>query len=237
MKLERYKNSLDYSYALGISLVIEVLTQRPKDVLAVYYSSNFDDGEGKEKINALCAKLHITPILSDKVFHLVSEKENVYTIAVFKKFKNPLKNGNQIVLVNPSNAGNLGTIVRASLGFGLNNIAIIRPSADVFDPKAIRSSMGAVFKLNFSYFNSFEEYRMLFKSNTPYPFMLQSNTPLKDAKFKEPYALIFGNEATGLDRSYLEYESIIIPHSKEIDSLNLPIACSIAMYAATKDKF
>ena len=67
--------------------------------------------------------------------------------------------------------------------------------------------------------------------------MLQSNTSIHNVLFKEPFSLVFGNEATGLPNNFLEYgESVIIPHSKEIDSLNLPVAVSIALYETSKIK-
>ncbi len=57
-------------------------------------------------------------------------------------------------------------------------------------------------------------------------------------KFKTPFSLIFGNEATGLPKEFLNIgESVIISHSKNIDSLNLTIAASIAIYESTKNNF
>ena len=50
-----------------------------------------------------------------------------------------------------------------------------------------------------------------------------------------PFALIFGNEGSGLDQSFLKLGTpIIIKHSKNIDSLNLPISVSMAIYEFTK---
>ena len=67
--------------------------------------------------------------------------------------------------------------------------------------------------------------------------MLKAKAKLKDTSFIKPYSLIFGNDATGLPDSFLEYNSVIIPHSHNIDSLNLPIAVSIALYSATSSDF
>ena len=71
----------------------------------------------------------------------------------------------------------------------------------------------------------------------PVTFDVSKLDKLKDVKFETPFSLIFGNEATGLPDSFLEYDSVIIPHSKTIDSLNLPIAVSIAIYSATSNDF
>ena len=68
--------------------------------------------------------------------------------------------------------------------------------------------------------------------------MLRNSKPINKIIKTKPYSLIFGNEATGLPNEYSDLcDSIIIPHSKDIDSLNLPIATSIAMYEFTKEKW
>jgi TrmH family RNA methyltransferase len=171
---------------------------------------------------------------TDKIFHVLSQKENCYVIGEFRKFPAALDRGkSHIVLVSPSNAGNMGTIMRSALGFSLNQMAIIRPAVDAFDPKVIRASMGAIFSTEFQYFDSFEEYRSRFGDRELYPFMLQAKIKLHEIKPSGVYSLIFGNEATGLPEEFLKIgTSVIIPHSDRIDSLNLPIAASIAMYAA-----
>lgn len=157
----------------------------------------------------------------------------------FRKFESGLdKDSSHIVLVNPSNAGNMGTIMRSALGFGMNRMAIIRPAVDAFDPKVVRASMGAIFSTEFVYFDSFDEYMKKYGDRELYPFMLDAKIKLHDVKPQGKFSLIFGNEATGLPHEFSKIgKSVIIPHSDRIDSLNLPIAASIAMYEATKADF
>ena len=236
MNYVKYKSQLDYSYTLGITLTIELLKKHPNDVLDIFFHSSFD-GESKEIITKLCKDIKITPTNNDKIFNIISQKENVYCIGVFKKFKSNIdNNANHIVLVNPSNAGNLGTIIRTCSGFNLNNIAIIKPAVDIFDPKTVRASMGALFNINFQLFDSFSDYEKTNDHNY-YPFMLKAKTKLQETTFISPFSLIFGNEATGLPDDFLRFNSVIIPHSKNIDSLNLPIAVSIAIFQSTKENF
>ena len=63
--------------------------------------------------------------------------------------------------------------------------------------------------------------------------MLKAKATLPETKFNKPFSLIFGNEATGLPDSFLEYNSVIIPHNKLIDSLNLEVATSIGLFYAS----
>jgi len=239
MKISKYKHNSDISYTLGITLTIELLKHKPDRVKMVFLHSSLTNGEGYSCIAKL-AEEHSIPIeYNDKVFNILSQKENCFAIGVFEKFENPVnERENHILLVNPSNAGNMGTIIRAAVGFNMSNIVVIKPGTDIFDPKTVRSSMGAVFSINFQYFDTFEEYKENFSNHALYPFMLNAKSSLECAQFKEPCTLIFGNEATGLPEYFSkEGTSLIISHSNKIDSLNLPVAASIAMYELTKGNF
>lgn len=68
--------------------------------------------------------------------------------------------------------------------------------------------------------------------------MLQAKKTLQDTTFSKDKltSLVFGNEATGLDHSLLDENSIIISHSNKIDSLNLPSSLAITLYEFNKQK-
>ena len=205
----------------------------------IFIHSGMKQGETLDKLLLLCKENQIEVVYADKIFNVLSQKENCYVIGEFRKFQGILdKERSHIVLVNPSNAGNMGTIMRSALGFGMNQMAIIRPAVDAFDPKVVRASMGAIFSTDFVYFESFEEYQKQFGERELYPFMLDAKRSLHQVKPQGKFSLIFGNEATGLPAEFASIgTSVIIPHSDRIDSLNLPIAASIAMYEATKASF
>ncbi len=115
----------------------------------------------------------------------------------------------------------------------MNNLAVISPGVDVFDPKVLRASMGSLFRINFKYFDSFDSYKEKFYNRKIYTFMLDGATSLKNLKHddNELFSLVFGNEATGLDSSFSSVgTSVFIKHTDRIDSLNLTIAAGIAMY-------
>lgn len=235
--MKKYKKSDLESYTLGTTLTLELLNKKIEYVKRVYIHSKQEKNETYEKIVNICKKNNIEILMSDKTINSLSDKDNCYVIGVFKKFESEIiDDENHIVLVNPSNMGNLGTIIRSSVGFGINNLVIIKPAVDIFDPKVIRSSMGAIFNLNFKYYDSFSDYSKNYKREY-YPFMLKAKTNLNNVEKKYPCSLIFGAEATGLDDSYLEIGTpVIIKHKNIIDSLNLDNAVSIALYEFTKDK-
>ena len=238
MKIQRYKHELDYSYALGAALTYELLNNAPQLASKVYVSSATEETEAITDLFSKCQRLGIQVETNDKAFNVLSPKGNCFVIGEFRKQMQRIGAGSHIVLVNPSDAGNLGTILRTATGFGLTDIAIIRPAVDFYDPKTIRASMGSVFHVTVEYFDSIDDYVKRFPENKMYAFMLTSDVPIYDADITQPYSLIFGNEATGLPNEYAVFcKSVIIPHSNNIDSLNLPVAVSIAMYEFTKNKW
>lgn len=235
--MKKYKKDNLESWTLGTTLTLELLNKKTEYVKRLYIHSKLEKNETYDKLINICKNNNIEIIESDKTINSLSDKDNCYVIGVFEKFNSKLNyQDNHIVLVNPSNMGNLGTIIRSCVGFGINNIAIIKPAVDIFDPKVLRSSMGAIFNINFQYFDTFSDYLNNYLDRELYPFMLKAKTNLKDIMVKNKYSLIFGPEASGLSDEYLKIGTpVIIKHNNLIDSLNLDNAVSIALYEFTKN--
>ena len=231
-KLKRYQKKFDYSYAFGTYPTIDLLKYRKEDVLKVLIHSRNDRSEGVLQVEKLCKELNIPVEIQDRAIESIAYKENTYVVGVFKKYESTLEKGvNHLILVEPSNMGNVGTIIRTMLGFGVKNLGIVKPATDMFDPKVVRSTMGAIFQINFEYFNNVEEYISKNKVNHLYPFMLDGGKDIREVEIVEPFTMIQGNESSGLPDNYKEIgESIYIPYVKDIDSFNLSVATSIGLW-------
>lgn len=235
-RLKRYQKKFNYSYAFGTYPTIDLLKYKRENILRVLLNSHNDGSEGVLEVKALCDKFGIKLEEQDKTIDRIAFKENTYTVGVFKKYLCELeKEKSHLVLVEPSNMGNIGTIIRTMLGFGLNNLAIIKPAADIFDPKVVRSSMGAIFQINFRYYSSITEYLEEFKNHIIYTFMLNGEKSIKDVKFKEPFSMVHGSESSGLSEEYKYLgQSVYIPQTDRVDSLNLSIATVIGLWESSK---
>ena len=239
-KLEPYSKHLDYSYCLGLYPSLTLLDVRPETVQRLLLSENGVGNEGVEKLRARCAELGIREEIADKVLRRESGKDNCFAALVFKKYDCRL-NGDKphAVFCRISDLGNLGTASRAAVGFGYKDLAVVRPCVDVFDPHVLRSSMGAIFRLNLHVYDRFGDYMDEFPGREMYPFMLDGAKDLNTVASKagKKHTLIFGNEASGLEPVFAAYgQSVKIPQSDEIDSLNLAVAASIAMYTFKNTK-
>lgn len=231
---KKYKKDFEHSYALGPFPTFELLNMRSNKALGVYISKRFNE---KEKLEALCTAKSIPYVYSDKALNRISDKEICYAAAAFERYQSKLDDTSHIVLVNPSDMGNLGTIIRTVLGFGIKNIAVIEPAADTDNPKTIRASMGAIFRLNIARFKSFEEYADEFGSGRDFfPFMLDGAEVLtpESCPVSKKYSLIFGNESSGLPKEFQSVgKSIFIPQTDDVDSLNLSVSVGIGTYIFT----
>lgn len=232
-----YKKNNEYSYTLGAFPTMELINARPESVRCVYIHSKYD---GSVDIDKVCKEKGIEVRYSDKAINRISTKENCMIVGIFDKFKCELHNDqSHVLLVNPSDMGNMGTIIRSMLGFGIKDLAIISPCADIFNPKTVRASMGAIFKMRYKMYNSFDEYKAEHGNHDMFPFMLDGERTLciNDRPKSELFTLIYGNEATGLPSFYKKVgQSIFIPQTKDVDSLNLPISVGIGCFVFTNSK-
>ena len=231
-KIKRYQKKFEYSYAFGAYPVIDLLKYKAENVYQVLLKKDTEGSEGIEEVLKLCTEKDIPFEYADRAIEKISVKENTYVVAVFKKYVSKLQEGeDHIVLVNPSNQGNLGTIIRTMLGFGFKNLGIVKPAVDIFDPMVVRSTMGSLFNINFEYFNSFQEYSSKYSNYNLYPFMLDGAKDIREVELKKPFTVVHGNESTGLPEEFKDIgQGIFIPHSKDIDSLNLSVATAISLW-------
>lgn len=227
--VKKYKKTDNVSYALGATVTMELLKRKPHAARCVYVSPKSEVSAAVDNARAL----GVPVVESEKAFNILSPKENCFVIGEFDKFDSAINpENNHIVLVNPSNSGNLGTIMRDIAAFDCADLVVIRPAVDPFDPKTVRASMGAAFGISFELFDSFDEYAEKFgKNRTIVPFMLNGR-PFAKTRFDgtQKYTLVFGNEATGLSDTFKDYGAVRIEQSEKVDSLNLSTAVAIALY-------
>ena len=233
--LQPYSADLPYAYAPGLFPAMECLLHRPDCARRVLLHSRAAGHEGAEKLTALAEQLHIRVEEADRALSRISAKENCFAAVVFNKFSDRLEPSKpHVVLHHPGDHGNAGTILRTALGFGVEDIALIRPCVDIFDPHAVRATMGSLFQLRVHVYDDYARYEAEFPEHYPYPFMLDGSSSLPDVlagTVREPFSLVFGNEGTGLPPEFAaKGQPVRIPSNDRVDSLNLSIAAGIGIY-------
>ena len=149
--------------------------------------------------------------------------------------KQPLPNlsGLNIALDNIQDPGNLGTIVRTAAWFGIGNVFCSPDTVDVYNPKVIQSTMGAIFKVNVSYCNLTDLAATARKSGIPMFGTRLDGENLYAAKLPKDAIVVMGNESKGLSAeiSALTDSNLKIPSyappTADMESLNVSVATAI----------
>ena len=233
-KLEAYHKKLPYSYALGVFPSLNLLESHPDRVTRLLLHPDGLRNEGVALLREKCRALGVREEFADRVLKRESQKDNCYAALVFEKYEAALDAQRpHVVLCQITDGGNLGTSLRSCLGFGIRDVAIVRPCVDAFDPHVLRASMGAFYKMRVRTYDRFSDYRADYPEHALYPFMLDGARTLNEvaAEARPPFSLVFGNEASGLPARFAQLgQSVFIPQSDEIDSLNLAVAVSVGSY-------
>lgn len=229
MSYKVYSKKRPYSYTWGAFPTFELIDRKPEWIEAVLVHTKTDQAIRHE----LAKRIDPTMIRQDdRLLEKLAQRENVYVLGIFRPNWPALDQSDHIVLDEPSNFGNLGTIIRTALGLGYNNIALIGPACDETHPQVIRASMGAVFAMHIDRFPSIEDYRQVFPEHTLFAFMGGGTLEVSQLEnIETPYSLIFGNESRGLDESIRQMATpVSIAMTPDVDSFNITIAAGIGMY-------
>jgi TrmH family RNA methyltransferase len=138
-----------------------------------------------------------------------------------------------VVLDCIQDPGNLGTIIRAAGWFGLKNIICSKDSVDVYSPKVIQASMGAILSVNVFYIDLKDFLIDARKNNIPVYGTLLEGKSIYSHKLGNNGIILLGNESKGISDELITLvtEKIMIPrfgvNKKGIDSLNVSVAASI----------
>lgn len=230
--MQEYKKKNVFSYAIGVYPAIELLKYRSDQVQRMLVHSKGSKNDGVKLIDKICLEKRIKVEVASGEIDKISQSRNCYAVGVFNKYQSPISDGNHLVLVSPEDIGNLGTIIRTMLAFDCINLAIIKPAIDIFYPKTIRASMGAVFQINYSYFDCFDDYRKQYL-NKVFVFVSRNGMVPDTNNITPPYSLVFGSESAGLPANIIKQGSLVtIPFSGKVDSLNLAVAAGIGLAKA-----
>jgi len=142
--------------------------------------------------------------------------------------------GTYILLDNIQDPGNVGTIIRTALAFNISGILLTGNPADIYNPKTIRASAGAVFKQPIYYL---DHTKLIELKRSSVRFLGASSsrdsTSIKNTDLKNTI-IVMGNEGYGISEGLAELcdDMFNIPLNFKSESLNVAVAASIIMWEA-----
>ena len=211
-------------------------------VKEIYYNTEI----AEDKLDVLIKKAEERNIsvvsVTDKVFRRMSvteEPQGILAVVEFSGCKiSDLKIHNKSILLildRIKDPGNLGTILRVALAAGVDQICLIEGTVDVYNPKVLRSSMGALFSQKI-YNNTKPENIVDFCKSQKCSIVVSSmegksifNTNISQLL---PTALVIGNEACGVSDYFKNNatKALCIPMFNNVESLNAAMATGIFLY-------
>ncbi|MBQ3714980.1 MAG: RNA methyltransferase [Fibrobacter sp.] len=226
----------------GVHVVDELVSHHREIVIAVYVVEGFSDENLIEKINEAEVNLHV---LTEEQMKRLSSTVTTQGIIAHCRCASNKPNYEQsrsvLTLVDAvQDPGNLGTLFRTSLGFGSNGMVLGRGTVNPFNPKVVRGSSGTFLRVPFEYDVDLVE-QINFLRSKGYTIIasdLHARQSLGDipARKLRKMAFLVGNEGAGTNQYLIELadETVKIPMSSDLESLNVAVAHGILSYEAAK---
>lgn len=180
-------------------------------------------------------------IVSDSVFRETAE--TITPQGILAIVKQPVYNQKDMItadkvrillLEDIRDPGNLGTMMRTAEGAGFTGVILSKGSVDLFNPKVIRSTMGAIYRVPFFYAEDFVSTltEMRKAGIGIYAAHLNGACDYDNVSYGEKTAIMIGNEANGLSEESAENSTqcIKIPMEGSVESLNAGVAAAVLMY-------
>jgi len=246
IKKAKTRREEDLFVAEGLRLCSEIPADR---IRALYISESF---RKTPECRSLTEKASQVEVVSDEVFHALSDtmtpqgvlalvRQYHYTPAeAAKTFSECGKPAHLIILERLQDPGNLGTIIRTGEGAGVTGILMDADTADIYNPKVIRSTMGSIFRVPFACVDHLQDTLAMLKKKgiRLCAAHLQGKHDYDMENYTRDIGFLIGNEAHGLkeETASLADAWVRIPMSGQVESLNAAVAASVLMFEAARQR-
>lgn len=243
LKDKKYRDESNEYVVEGVKLVEEAVKENAKIKQIIVCEDTTRTYEIPTHIMLEIAKYECISV-SDKIFNIITQVTNPQGIMAIieKNAQNAKIDYTQdiiVVLDDVQDPGNLGTILRTVDSIGLNQIIVSKGTADAFNSKVVRSTMGAIFRINII---QSDDLVATIKEIKKHKFKviatsLQTNDSIYDIAYKKS-AIIIGNEANGVSQEVMETadKKVKIPMLGKTESLNAAVATGVMLYEYVRQK-
>lgn len=246
LKDKKYRDISKEFIIEGIKLIKEAIEEKAK-IKQIVICDNCQNADIIPKELMYEIAKYECVYVSDKIFKSITEVNTPQGILSIIERNNSNEQEAEIdytqdiivALDDIQDPGNLGTILRTVDSVGLNQILVSKGTADCYNPKVVRSTMGAIFRVKIIECENLEK---TLKEVRKHKFKLvvtslQTEKSLYDVKFDKK-VIVIGNEANGVEPNIQEMadEKIKIPMLGKTESLNASVATGIVLYEYVRQK-
>ncbi len=230
----------------GIFIVegIRMFREIPRKLIKEIYASESFYNKNREVFANIDKRVEL---LADVVFQKVSETKTPQGILCVVKRKTYAlddmlehKNAQLLVLDGLQDPGNVGTIIRTGEAAGVTGVILSKDTADLYQAKTIRSTMGSIFRVPCVYVEDVLDTIETMKIHEIITFAahLDGKKWYNEEEYKGKIAFLIGNEGNGLREEVAQGADtwIRIPMEGEVESLNAAVAATVLMYEAYRQR-
>ena len=243
LKDKKYRDESNEYIIEGVKLIEEAVKGNAKIKKIIVCEDTTKTYEIPTNIMLEIAKYECIYV-TEKIFASITQVTNPQGIMAIieKNTENQEIDFTQDIIValdDVQDPGNLGTILRTVDSIGLNQIIVSKGTADAFNPKVVRSTMGAIFRVKII---EVENLAQAIKEMRKHHFKLmvtslQTENSIYDIDFNKKI-IVIGNEANGVSKEIQDMadEKAKIPMLGRTESLNASVAAGIVMYEYLRQK-
>lgn len=238
--MKKFRDEENAFVVEGIKFVNEAINERA-DIKFLLVSEEILNKNGvKELLNSV--EKNIVVVCTEQVFCSAADTVNAQGIlaVINKNIRNKEKVFNEyrflIMCDRIQDPGNLGTIVRIADAFGPAAVVLNKGCADIYNPKVVRASAGAIFRVPVTYIEDTEI--STFKENGFFVVstVVDSLYSFDEVQMNDKICVVIGNEGQGVSQEIINNSSmsITIKMSGRAESLNASVAAGISIYEMRK---
>ena len=242
LKEKKYRD-IENSYVIeGIKLVKEAIIEKAKIKQIVICEDNIESEFDKDTLYEI-AKYNVIYV-TEKVFKLITDvktPQGIIAIVEKNNIRKEIDYSQDIIMVldGVQDPGNLGTILRTVDSANLNQIILSQNSADPYNPKVVRSTMGAIFRIKIIETDNIKDTLEQVKKNGFKVMVtsLDTQNSIYSVNYNKK-AIVIGNEANGVSKEVqaLANEKVKIPMLGKTESLNASVASGVIIYEYVRRK-
>ena len=243
LKEKKYRD-LENAYIIeGIKLVKEAIYENAK-IRQIIMCENYADNKEIDKETLYEISKYNLIYVTEKVFNTITDVKTPQGIIAIVEKNNSTCEINYseeiiIALDDVQDPGNLGTIIRTADSANLKQIILSKNSADPYNPKVVRSTMGGIFRVNIIEVDNLEETLKQTQKNgfKVMVTVLDTQKSIYDVNYNKK-VIVIGNEANGISKSIqnIADEKVKIPMLGKTESLNASVATGVMIYEYVRRK-
>ncbi len=243
LKDKKYRDTANQYMVEGIKLIEEAIQEGAKIDKIVVCEECVKDNTLEQNLLYEIAK-HDCIYVSEKIFATltdVSTPQGILAVINKESSEDSIDYNQEMIVIldGIQDPGNLGTILRTVDSVGLNQIIVSSHTADAYNPKVVRSTMGAIFRVKViestnlvQTIKNIKKHRFKILATS-----LQTEKSIFDVEYNKK-AIIIGNEANGVTDEILAVSDIQakIPMLGKTESLNASVATGVILYEYVRQK-